>query len=59
MNPPVCVLVNVRSATCVIVVASLTESLAVFVSPPPLTVAMFVRLAAAVVATVTVSVIAE
>jgi hypothetical protein len=41
-----------------IVVGSLTVSLAVFVSPPPETVAVFVTLAAALLATLTASVIA-
>jgi len=41
-----------------IAVGSLTVSLAVFVSPPPLTVAWFVTLAGALLATATVTVIA-
>ena len=55
---PVCIFARVRSATCVMVVASVAVSLAVFNSPPPDTVTELLKLAAALLATFTVSVIA-
>ena len=57
---PVCVFVIVRSGKegATVVVGSLAVSLAVFVSPPPDTVAVFVTLAGAFDATFTVSVMA-
>jgi hypothetical protein len=53
---PECVLAIVMSATGLIVVASLEESLPVFISPPPEVDAVFVTLAGAVAETLTVSV---
>jgi hypothetical protein len=57
---PTCVDVTVTSgARGVTVVTSVAVLLAVFVSPPPLTVALLVRLAPALLATVTVRVMGE
>src|SRR5205814_450528 len=55
---PLCDLVMVRSGNWLIVVASLAESLAVLVWPPPETETELVTLAAALLATVTVRVMA-
>src|SRR5438046_2827659 len=55
---PLCDFAIVRSGSWLIVVASLAESLAVLVSPPPETLTVFVTLAGALLATVTLSVIA-
>ena len=58
MKLPECELTTVKSGVPVIVVTSLATLFAEFVSPPPETVAVFVRLSAAFGASVTVRVIA-
>jgi hypothetical protein len=55
---PACVFPTVTSGSPLIVVTSLALLFVVLLSPPPLTVAVFVTLAGAVLATFTVNVIA-
>ncbi len=57
VNDPVCAAAIDRSGGATIAVASLAESLATFVSPPPPTTAVLLTLAGASGATVTIRVI--